>query len=127
MEALATQRWQELRDWLVPERPCSLIAWYVLVTGIGRCWVDSLSQPRCVIAFAGGNLTLAGDAEALSPARFAAVIETLLEDWKRVFIAAPDAFVPAVCAARPWVAAELLSGLGARSPRGILYYTLRLV
>ncbi|MGE4607264.1 MAG: hypothetical protein AAEJ52_11025 [Myxococcota bacterium] len=77
MEALATQRWQELRDWLVPERPCSLITWHVLVTGIGRCWVDSLSQPRCAIAFAGGNLTLAGDAEALAdPARWPRVIFT---------------------------------------------------
>ncbi len=68
----------------------------MLATGIGRCWVDRLSQPRCAIAFTGGNLTLVGDAAALLPARFAAAIETLLEDWKRVFIAAPDAFLPAV-------------------------------
>jgi RimJ/RimL family protein N-acetyltransferase len=96
MEALATQRWRELRAWLVPEQPCSLIAWHTLATGIGRCWVDRLSQPRCAIAFAGGNLTLAGDAAALSPGGFAAVIETLLGDWDRVFIAAPDAFAPTV-------------------------------
>ncbi len=96
MEVLATRRWQELRDWLVPEQPCSLIAWHTLTTEIGRCWVDRLAQPRCAIAFAGGNLTLVGDAAALSRDGFAAVIETLLADWERVFIAAPDAFVPAV-------------------------------
>jgi RimJ/RimL family protein N-acetyltransferase len=96
MQALATPRWPELRDWLVPEQPCSLIAWHTLATGIGRCWVDRLSRPRCAIAFAGGNLTLAGDAAALSSDRFAAVVDTLLADWERVFIAAPNAFANTV-------------------------------
>jgi hypothetical protein len=96
MQALATLRWPALRDWLVPEQPCSLIAWHMLTTGIGRCWVDRLSQPRCAVAFAGGNLTLAGDAAALSSDGFAAVVDTLLADWERVFIAAPDAFASTV-------------------------------
>jgi len=96
METLEATRWSELRAWLLPEQACSLIAWHTLSTGIGRVWVDRGSNPCCAIAFAGGNLTLAGDAAALSSSAFGGVIEALLAEWDRVFIAAPDPFVAVV-------------------------------
>lgn len=101
MQPLAEEHWSTLRDWLVPERPCGLIGWHTLTTGVGRWWVDRWPAPRCGLAFAGGNLTLLGDAEAFEPDAFAALCARLLDEWEHVFMEVPERFAPAVRSALP--------------------------
>ena len=99
MHELAREDWARLRDWLEPERPCELIGRHTLATGCGAWWVDRWPEARCAVAFAGGNLTLLGDAAALEPSALVALVEVLLDDWDHVFFDVGDAFVPAVRAA----------------------------
>jgi RimJ/RimL family protein N-acetyltransferase len=96
VQPLAAEHWGSLREWLLPERACSLIGWHTLATGVGKWWVDRWPRPACGIAFAGGNLTFAGDPERLGTHALPGLIAELRDDWDHVFMEVPEPFRPAV-------------------------------
>jgi RimJ/RimL family protein N-acetyltransferase len=84
--ALTREQLATLRHWFLPERPGPLIAQHVLGTGNGSCLADRWPGPRALVVETGGNYTLAGDPEALDPAR--------LRGRVAGFVEAPAAFEP---------------------------------
>jgi hypothetical protein len=91
--ALERARWPELRPWLPPERPGPLVARHAIQTGFDGITVDRWPGPRALLAWAGVNVELAGDPEALGP-------EDLPGDWLAL-VAAPPGFLPLLRRAHP--------------------------
>lgn len=89
----------ELRPWLLPDRPGPLVGLHVLQSGRGECWADRWPDPRAALFFAGGNLAFAGDADALPAGDLRARIDHWLETWERVLIEARGPFETLVAGA----------------------------
>jgi hypothetical protein len=85
--------WPTLSAVLPDERPGALVPAHVLVTGLGRIWVDDPAAPRMLAACTGGNLTLSGDSGAIAIGALGELLAELLEDWDRVFISCGERFV----------------------------------
>lgn len=84
-----------LQPWFLPERPGPLVGAHVIATGCGACWADRWPAPRAVLVETGGNYSLAGDAQALSPEQ--------LQSRIKGFLDADAAFAPLIQAAFPTV------------------------
>jgi RimJ/RimL family protein N-acetyltransferase len=122
-----------IRHWFLPERPGPTIAQHIIATGNGRCLADRWPRPRAVVVCSGGNYTLAGDPDALSPedvrrevlgfvdapASFVALLRAAADevhDWPRMIFTLEGPFDAAgrACVVRALGAedAEALAGLG---------------
>jgi RimJ/RimL family protein N-acetyltransferase len=73
-EQLAT-----LAHWFLPERPGPLIAQHLLATGNGSCLADRWPGPRALVVETGANFSLAGDPDALDPARLRGRVQGFVE------------------------------------------------
>jgi RimJ/RimL family protein N-acetyltransferase len=67
------------RGWFTPERPGPLVGAHVVRTGIGTALVDRWPDPSAVLVDAGGNLSLAGEPDALDAGTLRRVVRGFLE------------------------------------------------
>lgn len=86
-----------LRPWFVPERPGPLTHPHLVATGVGRCRVDRLADPRLVHSEVSGNHALRGDPDVVEEAFVAAGRAGELTG----FVEAPAPFLPALRAVDP--------------------------
>lgn len=66
------------RCWL-PDRPGPLVALHAIRTGNGTAFADRWPEPRVILASAGGNFSLSGDAGALRPEDLEGRVEGFLD------------------------------------------------
>lgn len=85
MVELDLERASALRGWFA-DRPGPCAGLHALNTGHGTIWADRWPEPRAVLALAGSDYCLAGDAAALAAAELRSTVAG--------FVDAPAAFVP---------------------------------
>lgn len=86
MQRVDPRDWQTVEGRLPPERSCEIVASHVLSTGIGSIWATG----GLIAAFTGGNLAIIGDPGTAAPGALRALLDRLLADWDRVFIATEE-------------------------------------
>ncbi|MEJ3657623.1 GNAT family N-acetyltransferase [Actinomycetes bacterium KLBMP 9759] len=103
VHTVAREQLHDLRPWFLPERPGPMMFEHAVRTGVGRCLVDRLDDPRSVVVeLPGGNYQLRGAPTQLdgpvagfveAPPEWLPVLRDVAPDataWARIISVLPD-------------------------------------